>query len=198
MFCPCLCVCVCCSAASTHASHQWVSNEKKPEAHRLEGHDAGAAPGYSQWPALPDWEWVSLRRAHSTAPTHKHSLTAAIFNCRIEQESEWGKICTRILTHDQFREPCQLTASPEHLLSPRCTHRWSCFSAMNKLSPEIRTAPKIPMSPKSWLFKWLLQNRLSPHISCPCLLFSITAEGTIAKTCDLTTATTTDVWLSLL
>lgn len=62
------CTCVSLSAA-THASHQRVSNEKKPEAHRLERHDSGAAPGYSQWPALPDWKWVDRT---NTTNRHRH------------------------------------------------------------------------------------------------------------------------------
>lgn len=91
--CPCLCVCF--SAASAHASHQWVSNEKKPEAHRLERHDAGAAPGYSQWPAFADREWVD----HTPQNIHTYTKPlTSVFHCRNEQDSKWGKTCTCILT----------------------------------------------------------------------------------------------------
>lgn len=83
-----VCLCVIVLAAPAHASHQWVSNEEEPEAHRLERHDTGTAPGYSQWPALPDWKWVDCTHSYSIVSAHSESLTSS-FNYRNEQE-KWG------------------------------------------------------------------------------------------------------------
>lgn len=65
--------------------------------------------------------------------TYTESL-ASTFICRNEQESEWGKTCTCILTPtlssgcestfiyvSQFKELYQSTASPQHLLSRHYT-----------------------------------------------------------------------------
>lgn len=142
-------------SAAAHASHQWVSNEKKPEAHRLERHDAGTASGYSQWPALPDWKWV--RNTH----TNTQKSPTSILNSRNEQESEWGKTCSCILTPTLYsgcestfiyvskvKELYQLTASPEHLLLPHCTDHRSWYSGMNNFLSYTKNASRNPHESK--------------------------------------------------
>lgn len=184
--------------AAAHASHQWVSNEKKPEAHRLERYDAGTASGYSQWPAFTDWKWVQN--------THK-SLTSTS-NSRNEQESLWGKTRSCILTPtlysgcestsiyvSQLKGLYQLTVSPEHLLLPQCTDHWSWCSGMNNLSSYLKRLQKSPwvQNHELVLFFFYLQQTFPLKISfCQCFILSGKAERTIPETCDA--KTTTDTW----
>lgn len=91
----CIYLSICLSLAAAHASHQRVSHEEKPEAHRPERHDRGATAGHSQRPALPNWKWVAKKEGEGgTKQSEKHFPQIA----EMSKRAYGGKTCSCKLT----------------------------------------------------------------------------------------------------